>query len=70
MEELFQDHGVDVAVWAHEHSYERLLPVYNRTVMSGPKYLRTTAKVNLVKKEKRDLQMLCTRLDICAYRGA
>jgi len=35
MEELFQDHGVDVAVWAHEHSYERLLPVYNRTVMSG-----------------------------------
>jgi len=36
LEDLFMKYGVDVAVWAHEHSYERLLPTYNRTVVPGP----------------------------------
>jgi len=36
LEELLYENDVDIAVWAHEHSYERSLPVYNRTVMSGP----------------------------------
>ena len=35
LEELLYENDVDLAVWAHEHSYERSLPVYNRTVMSG-----------------------------------
>lgn len=35
LEKLLYDYGVDLAVWAHEHSYERLLPIYNRTIMSG-----------------------------------
>ena len=26
---------VDLAVWAHEHSYERLLPIFNRTISPG-----------------------------------
>ena len=30
-------HGVDLAVWAHEHSYERLLPVLGRRVVPGPR---------------------------------
>jgi len=36
MEELLAKYGVDLAVWAHEHSYERLLPVMNRTVVPSP----------------------------------
>jgi len=35
MEDLLYKYGVDVAVWAHEHSYERLLPLYNKQIMSG-----------------------------------
>ncbi|KAG7167825.1 Acid phosphatase type 7-like [Homarus americanus] len=35
MEELLDKYGVDLAVWAHEHSYERLWPMYNFTVMNG-----------------------------------
>ena len=34
--ELLAKYGVDLAVWAHEHSYERLLPVMNRTVVPSP----------------------------------
>lgn len=32
LEELFYKHGVDLELWAHEHTFERMLPVYNRTV--------------------------------------
>ena len=32
MEKLFYQYGVDLALWAHEHSYERLWPVYDRKV--------------------------------------
>lgn len=35
LEPLLYKYGVDLALWAHEHSYERLWPIYNRTVMNG-----------------------------------
>ncbi|XP_072285659.1 acid phosphatase type 7 isoform X2 [Pyxicephalus adspersus] len=35
LEELFYKYGVDLEIWAHEHSYERLWPVYNRVVYNG-----------------------------------
>jgi len=39
LEQLLMDYGVDLAVWAHEHSYERLLPTFNRTVVPSPDML-------------------------------
>ncbi|XP_033735387.1 acid phosphatase type 7-like [Pecten maximus] len=38
LEQLFKKYDVDLMFWAHEHSYERLWPVYDRTVFNGTKY--------------------------------
>ncbi|KAF5900092.1 acid phosphatase type 7 isoform X1 [Clarias magur] len=35
LEDLFYQHGVDLELWAHEHTYERLWPVYNYKVYNG-----------------------------------
>lgn len=35
LEKLFYEQGVDLVLEAHEHSYERFLPIYNGTVMAG-----------------------------------
>ncbi|KAL1509866.1 hypothetical protein ABEB36_004539 [Hypothenemus hampei] len=35
LEELFYNYGVDLEIWAHEHSYERLWPIYNYEVYNG-----------------------------------
>lgn len=35
LEELFYKYGVDVELWAHEHSYERLWPIYNYKILNG-----------------------------------
>ncbi|CAG7727913.1 unnamed protein product, partial [Allacma fusca] len=35
LEDLLVTYGVDLAIWAHEHSYERLFPLYNKTVYNG-----------------------------------
>ena len=35
LEELFYNHGVDLEFYAHEHSYERMWPIYNNKVWKG-----------------------------------
>ncbi|XP_048586414.1 acid phosphatase type 7 isoform X4 [Nematostella vectensis] len=33
LEDILYKYGADVLIWAHEHSYEKLFPVYNRQKM-------------------------------------
>ncbi|XP_034235851.1 acid phosphatase type 7-like [Thrips palmi] len=35
LEDMFYKYGVDLSIWAHEHSYERLWPVYDYKVYNG-----------------------------------
>ncbi|CAH1174174.1 unnamed protein product [Phaedon cochleariae] len=35
LEDLLYNYGVDLEIWAHEHSYERLWPIYNYVVYNG-----------------------------------
>lgn len=59
MEKLLYDYGVDLAIWAHEHSYERLWPLYNYNIQNGsytepyrnpraPVHIITGSAVNIV----------------------
>ncbi|CAH1784387.1 unnamed protein product [Owenia fusiformis] len=50
-EKLFYKYGVDLQFYAHEHSYERLFPVYNTKVCNGSKhdpYLNPGAPVHII----------------------
>uniref|UniRef100_A0A183G8E0 Metallophos domain-containing protein n=1 Tax=Heligmosomoides polygyrus TaxID=6339 RepID=A0A183G8E0_HELPZ len=50
LEKLFYEYAVDVEFWAHEHTYERMWPVYNRTVYNGTMspYVNPLAPVHIV----------------------
>ena len=50
LEPLFYKAGVDLELWAHEHSYERMWPLYNRTVYNGTNqpYTDPVAPVHIV----------------------
>uniref|UniRef100_T1GWM5 Purple acid phosphatase n=1 Tax=Megaselia scalaris TaxID=36166 RepID=T1GWM5_MEGSC len=51
LEDLFYKYGVDVEIWAHEHSYERLWPIYDYKVLNGSyekPYVNPKAPVHLV----------------------
>ncbi|TKR70396.1 hypothetical protein L596_022430 [Steinernema carpocapsae] len=50
LENLFYKYGVDLELWAHEHSYERMFPVFNRTVYNGTNepYVDPPAPVHVV----------------------
>ena len=47
LEDLFYEYGVDVVLQAHEHSYERLWPMYKGIVLSK-NYTNPAAPVQLV----------------------
>jgi len=49
LEPLLVKYGVDLAIWAHEHAYERIYPVYNYTVYkdSPDPYFNPKAPVHI-----------------------
>ena len=47
LEPLFFQYGVDIIIEAHEHSYERLWPVFNDTV-TAHNYSNPKAPVHLI----------------------
>lgn len=51
LEELLYNYGVDLEIWAHEHSYERLWPIYDYKVYNGSyeePYVNPGAPVQIV----------------------
>lgn len=50
LEELFNEHQVDLSLWAHEHMYERTWPVFNNQVKNGTEapYTNPGATVHIV----------------------
>eukprot|EP00064_Thunnus_orientalis_P003392 superscaffoldBa00000274_g3401 len=51
LEDLFYRYGVDLELWAHEHTYERLWPVYGDKVYNGSKeqpYVNPKAPVHII----------------------
>ncbi|XP_035388913.1 acid phosphatase type 7 isoform X1 [Electrophorus electricus] len=51
LEDLFYRQGVDLEFWAHEHTYERLWPVYNYKVFNGSTeepYMNPRAPVHII----------------------
>ena len=36
LEELFKENNVDMAIWAHVHSYQRSFPLFNGTYQNQP----------------------------------
>ncbi|PSN47682.1 hypothetical protein C0J52_18687 [Blattella germanica] len=56
MEKLLYKYGVDLAIWAHEHSYERLWPLYDYKVYNGSyedPYRNPKATVHLISGSAR-----------------
>ncbi|KAF6035235.1 hypothetical protein EB796_006439 [Bugula neritina] len=50
-EDLFYDSGVDIYIGAHEHSYERSWPLYNRKICNGSydhPYTEPNAPVHII----------------------
>uniref|UniRef100_A0A8C6U6V2 Purple acid phosphatase n=1 Tax=Neogobius melanostomus TaxID=47308 RepID=A0A8C6U6V2_9GOBI len=51
LEDLFYRYGVDLELWAHEHTYERLWPVFGDKVYNGSKeqpYVNPKAPVHII----------------------
>lgn len=51
LEDLFYKYSVDLEIWAHEHSYERMWPLYNYKVYNGSydqPYTNPKAPVHIV----------------------
>lgn len=71
LEDLFYEHGVDLEVWAHEHSYERSWPVYNYNIYNGSEnepYTDPGAPVHIVTGSAVNFNFQLISINICFCR--
>ncbi|XP_077516899.1 acid phosphatase type 7-like isoform X3 [Amblyomma americanum] len=64
LEDLFYKYGVDLEFWAHEHSYERLWPVYDRKVFNGSAekpYTNPRAPVHIITGSAMEIFLATTQ---------
>ena len=59
LEEILYDYQVDVAIWAHTHSYDRMWPVYNYTVFNGLTTSKTWTRVTKTSTSKFSPFLIC-----------
>ena len=45
LEDMLWKYNVDVVIWAHEHNYERLWPVYDGRVLNGSNEVKCITSV-------------------------
>ena len=51
LEQLFYEQGVDLEIWAHEHEYQRIFPLYNYTLCKSSEkepYKNPRAPVHII----------------------
>jgi len=66
LDDVLYDYGVDVAIWAHQHSYERLFPLYKFQMMNGSyeePYTNPQAPVHIITGSAGDREIQTLFLD-------
>lgn len=67
LEDLFYKYGVDLEFWAHEHSYERMWPLYDYKVYNGSReepYTNPKAPVHIVVGSAVSIVYFCSDITL------
>ena len=73
MEALLVKYNVDVAIWAHEHYYERFWPLNDYRVMNGSRsepYTNAKVKLKVLATTSKFLRQLFTQAPIHLVTGS
>jgi len=73
LDDVLYDYGVDLAIWAHEHSYERLFPMYKFQMFNGSydkPYTNPKAPVHIITGSAGDREIQTAFLEHPPYWSA
>ena len=68
LEKVLHDYKVDIAIWAHKHSYERMWPVFNYTVFDHS-YINAKAPIHFTTGSGVSIYIIFRtfNMQICVY---